>query len=101
MVFTTAHGPAPAVWVVSRYEPGAGLIEYVAVAPGFRATTVLVQCARVSAGRTRVTVVYTLTGLDERGNAFVRHMTQENYARMIDGWESAIRGSVAAAAGTG
>ncbi|HSS27028.1 MAG TPA: hypothetical protein VLL50_03690 [Usitatibacter sp.] len=90
MVFTTSHGGEDTVWLVTRHEPAAGIVEYARVTPGSRIATVLVQCARLEAARTRVTVIYTFTALSESGAAYVRAMDENRYGEMIDGWATAI-----------
>ena len=90
MVFTTSHGGEDTVWLVTRHEPAAGIVEYARVTPGSRIATVLVQCARLDPARTRVTVIYTFTALSESGAAYVRAMDERRYGEMIDGWAQAI-----------
>jgi hypothetical protein len=91
MVFTTDHGHEATIWTMVRHEPQAGVVEYVRTTPGSRTGTVLVQCAPLDAARTRVTVVYTLTGLSEQGNAKLRELDEARFRDYIDSWESAIR----------
>ena len=90
MVFTTSHGGEDTVWLMTRHEPAAGIVEYARVTPGSRIATVLVQCARLDAARTRVTVIYTFTALSESGAAYVRAMDENRYGEMIEGWATAI-----------
>jgi hypothetical protein len=90
MVFTTSHGGEDTIWMMNRYEPAAGIVEYARVTPGSRVATVLVQCAAIDAGRTRVTVIYVFTGLSEGGNAIVRRMDDEAYRVYIESWKEAI-----------
>jgi hypothetical protein len=90
MVFTTSHGGEDTVWLMTRHEPSAGIVEYARVTPGSRIATVLVQCARLDAARTRVTVIYTFTALSESGAAYVRAMDENRYGEMIEGWATAI-----------
>jgi len=95
MVFTTSHGGEDTIWLMTRHEPHAGIVEYARTTPGSRIATVLVQCARLDAARTRVTVIYTFTGLSEAGNGYVRTMDEARYAEMIDGWARAIEEGLA------
>lgn len=90
MVFETRHGGEETTWLVTRHEPAAGLVEYARFTPGSRIASVLVQCASLDAARTRVTVIYTFTGLGESGNAYIRAMDEAKYARYIDSWAEAI-----------
>jgi hypothetical protein len=90
MVFTTNHGGEETIWMLVRHEPAAGIVEYARVTPGSRVASVLVQCAGLEAARTRVTVIYTFTGLSEAGNALVRAMDEGRYREYIESWASAI-----------
>ena len=90
MVFTTRHGDEETVWMVTRHEPAAGIVEYARMTPGSRAATVLVQCSALDLARTRVTVIYSLTGLSESGNTYIRHMDESAYREYIESWGKAI-----------
>ena len=90
MVFRTAHGSEQTLWTIVRHEPDAGLVEYVRATPGSRMGRVLVQCARLEAARTRVTVIYALTALSDAGNASLREF-DAGYDAFIDSWATAIR----------
>ena len=78
-----------AVWAVAHYEPP-HRIEYRNVLPGVRATWIVVQCAADGPHRTRVTVRYTYHAISDEGDAFVRKMTVEKFAAMIESWGEAI-----------
>jgi hypothetical protein len=90
MVFVTHHGKEETVWTLTRHDPAAALVEYVRLTPGSRIATVLVQCADAGLDKTRVTVVYTFTGLSDAGNQYVRAMDEAHYRAFIDGWGVAI-----------
>ncbi|HST00737.1 MAG TPA: hypothetical protein VLJ84_03675, partial [Usitatibacter sp.] len=77
-------------WLMTRHEPQAGIVEYARVTPGSRIATVLVQCARLDAARTRVAVIYTFTGLADAGNAFIAAMDESHYRAYIESWAAAI-----------
>lgn len=90
MVFTTDHGGEHTIWMMTRHEPAAGLVEYVRATPGSRIATVMVQCAALSPTRTRVTVIYVFTGLSEAGNENIRAMDDARFRDYIEGWGKAI-----------
>jgi hypothetical protein len=90
MAFTTGHGQDETIWTMTRHDVAACIVEYVRTTPGNRTAVVLVQCAALGPGRTRVTVVYALTGLSEAGNAYIREMDEARYRAFIDGWGEAI-----------
>lgn len=90
MVFTTGHGGESTIWVMTRHDPSAGIVEYVRTTPGNRTGTVLVQCAALGPSATRVTVVYALTALSEDGNRKIRELDPASYRDYIDGWKADI-----------
>jgi hypothetical protein len=90
MVFTTTHGNESTIWNLTRHDPPGGVLEYLRVTPGSRVAVVLVQCAEIGPDKTRVTVVYTFTGLSEAGDEYVRAMDEAHYRTFIDGWATAI-----------
>ena len=94
MVFRTAHGGEETLWTIVRHEPDAGVVEYVRATPGSRLGTVLVQCARLDTARTRVTVVYSLTALSEKGNGTLRALDAPAYEAFIRSWEESIRSAI-------
>lgn len=90
MVFVTRHG-GDTVWTMTRYDTAAGIVEYVRTTPGSRTAIVLVQCAPLAPGRTRVTVQYAMTGLSEAGDRYVRdEMSEASYGEMIEDWRAAL-----------
>ena len=89
MVFTTSHGNEATVWMMVRHEVP-NLVEYVRMTPGSRIGRVLVQCTALDGARTRVNVVYALTGLSEAGNAVIRDLDAARYERFIEGWSTSI-----------
>ena len=95
MVFTTGHNNEETVWMMTRHEPASGVVEYARITPGSRAATVLVQCSPLDLGRTRVTVIYVITGLSEAGNAWIRGMDDDHYRSYIESWQKAIAAKIA------
>jgi len=89
MVFTTAAGGEETLWLLTKYEPGAGVAEYARITPASRLAVVKVRCEEESA-QTRVTVSYTITGLSAAGNGYVREMTAHRFADYIDTWPASI-----------
>lgn len=89
MVFTTAAGGEETLWLMTKFEPGAGRAEYARITPGSRIAMVKVRCAAEGAG-TRVTVGYTITGLSDAGNAYVREMSARRFADYVETWPASI-----------
>ena len=93
MVFTTDHGNEDTVWMMVRHAPPE-MVEYVRVTPGSRIGRVLVQCSALDARRTRVNVIYALTGLSDKGNETIRGLEEAQFRRFIDSWSSAIEKAI-------
>jgi hypothetical protein len=90
MVFTTSHGSEETIWHLNRHDSAGGVVEYIRLTPGSRIATVLVQCAQEGGAATRVTVIYSFTGLSPAGNEYVRAMDEAHYRAFIEGWGTAI-----------
>jgi hypothetical protein len=92
VVFTTYHeGQPDVVWVLSRYEPELGRIEYVKFIPNLTTCHIQIACQSLSPSQTAVTVTYTLTGLSEAGNVEVAAVTEADYKHhRMPFWEKAL-----------
>ena len=98
-VFRTAHGNRETTWVVVDYRPAEGRVSYARLAQGSNMGLVDVQCTASPAGGTEISVRYTLTGLNPRGQAFVSEfLDPRHYSRMIEEWREATRKALAARA---
>jgi hypothetical protein len=91
MVFATGHGGEETLWMMLRFEPAEGRVEYLRVTPGSRMGSVRVHCAALGEARTRVTVTYALTALTPEGNATLRALDAAAYEAFIDSWATSIR----------
>ena len=89
LVFTTGSGAEHTIWTVVRLDPP-NLVEYVRTTPASRTGTVLVQCSALGAGRTHVTVVYSLTSLTPEGEQVLRSLDEAAFRRFIESWEASI-----------
>lgn len=99
-VFRTAHGGQETTWIVVDYRPAEGRVSYARLAKDSNIGLVDVRCTAAAAGGTEVSVRYTLTGLNGRGQAFVSgFLDPPQYERMIEEWRAAISAALAAAPG--
>ena len=90
-VFRTVHGQRETTWVVVDYRPSEGRVSYARLAQGSNMGLVDIQCSSTAGGGTEVSVRYTLTGVNEQGQAFVTEfLDPAHYGRMIDEWRQAI-----------
>ena len=89
-VFKTSHHGDRAVWVVSRYDPQAGEVEYVTFRHDDRLGVIFIQVTDAEGGGSHVDVTYSFTALSERGVRHIAHFTEEYYRTMMDNWQKAI-----------
>ncbi len=78
------------IWLLTRYLPEAGSIEYRCVVPGERVAWVAVLCRAASATRTTVEVSYRYTALSALGDAYIRAMTEDAFRAFIESWAESI-----------
>lgn len=90
MVFTTGQGEEHTLWTLVDFDRVAHRSRYVRCTPASRTGMVEVRCAAVDASRTRVSVSYTLTALNEAGVVALQAFEGQRFAAMIDGWAAAI-----------
>ena len=98
-VFRTVHGGHETTWIVVDYRPAEGRASYARLAKDSNIGLVDVECKAAAGGGTDVSVRYTLTGLNDRGQAFVSgFLDPRHYERMIEEWRVAIGAALAATA---
>ena len=90
MVFRTTHGGETTLWTCTAWEPAAHLVRYMRVTPDSRVAVVEVRCREAFSGGTEATVSYAITALNKTGQAYLAGLTEEAFARMIDGWQTSI-----------
>jgi hypothetical protein len=90
-VFRTLHQRHETVWIVAEYAPDQGRASYARIAQGSNMGMVDVRCRALDAGRSEISVTYTLTGLTPAGRTFVQgFLAPEAYAAFIQEWRTAI-----------
>jgi hypothetical protein len=90
MIFRTGHGDEVTLWACIDWTPAAHRVRYVRVTPMSRFGFVEVACREVPDGRTEAAVAYTFTALGSGGQSYLRDLTDEAFARMIEEWRTAI-----------
>ncbi len=91
LVFVVGKEGGASVWLVTRYDPAAGGASYVYVLPGHRAVLIDVDLAEADDGDgSLATVVYRMTSLAPKGDAFVRDF-EEGFGNFLRGWEEDLR----------
>jgi hypothetical protein len=92
-VFLTAahdHASYQAIWLVKRYRPEEGLVEYYRVEPEDKVGVVTVRCCPEDDGGTHVEVTYKYIPLSERGQAFISSYSQQAHEEFIAGWQTQL-----------
>jgi hypothetical protein len=91
-VFTTAapEGSAqPAIWYITRHEPGAGFVEMLKITPGVTACRLTIEL-RATATGCEAEVTYTHTSLGPAGDDFVAGFTADHYLGFMRDWEGRL-----------
>ena len=96
LTFRTKHGGEDTIWLVSKYEPDYGAIDYLRITPDSRIGIVMVRLAS-SPGEgeapglplTDVTVTYRLTSLSTAGDRKLAAF-EAAFADQIASWERSI-----------
>jgi hypothetical protein len=88
-VFVTAGSPSDAVWLVTRHEPAAGVVEMVKITPQVTACRLHIALAAAAHG-CDATITYSHTSLGPEGDRFVAGFTEEHYVRFMRDWESRL-----------
>ena len=76
-------------WIITRYEPNT-LIEMMYIVPNIRVVRINIQLTPLDKQHTEARIVYTQTGLTEKGNAEVDKFTEKRFHQQMDYWEKAI-----------
>lgn len=83
-------------WIVSAYEPATHRVSYARLAEGSNIGLVDVRCEPADAGRSRISVSYTLTALGSEGDAYVRAFLDDAaYTAYIDEWRQQLTAALA------
>jgi hypothetical protein len=88
-VFKTTHNGDETVWVISRYDPANGRVEYVTFRHDDRLGQISIQVSAMANG-SHVEVTYAFTALSEKGERHIAHFTEDYYRKMIGDWQRAI-----------
>jgi hypothetical protein len=94
MVFQTESGHPEdtnlATWIVSKFHPDHGLIEYT-VYTHTRLWWIRIECRAVAGdAATEATIVYTYLGLDEEGKRYNREALDRMFRHDLGDWQVAI-----------
>ncbi len=90
-VFTTSNsGEEDTVWVVTRYDRQAGLVELARFTPDSRTCVLRIAVSRTGDGRSHVDVSYAYTSIAPAGNGFLDGWTEEAFRGAMVFWEKSM-----------
>lgn len=88
-VFITRAAPADAVWIITRQDAAAGVVEMIKVSPGVTACRLTIVLEATAAG-CDARVTYEHTSLGPAGDDFVRGFTEAFYEQFMRDWEARL-----------
>ncbi|SMO86836.1 hypothetical protein [Gracilimonas mengyeensis] len=80
------HAATSAIWIVKNYQPEDYLVEFYKVEPEEKVGFIKVHCTSLSESDTKVEVTYEYIALSEKGKAFIKDFTTEDYTAFIGEW---------------
>lgn len=88
---TRVPGRPETVWMVTRHDPGARVVEFARVTTGLVATRLGIRVTDAAAGASCVEISYTFTPLSEAGARFVaEHHGEEAFRGDMLWWEESM-----------
>lgn len=90
-VFTTANAGEPdTVWMVSRHDAKARVVEFARFTPGSRTCLLRITVEPCPASRSFVDVSYAYTSLGSPGRKFLDEWTEEAFTQAMQFWERSM-----------
>lgn len=90
-VFTTSSdGEADTVWIVTRHDAAAGVVQFTRVTPGSRTCVLTIVVSPAGPGRTHVDVTYAYTSLSDASDEFLAAWTAEVFFGAMQSWEDSM-----------
>jgi len=90
-VFTTSSaGEEDTVWIVTRHDRPAGLVEFTRFTPGSRTCVLRIAVSQYDDARSHVDVSYAYTSIAAPGNAFLDEWTEEAFRAAVVFWEKSM-----------
>jgi hypothetical protein len=86
-VFVTPAQPADAVWVITRHDPDAGVVEMLKLSPGVTVCNLRIELGATTTG-CDARVSYEHTSLGPAGDVFVAAFSPEYYEQFMRDWEA-------------
>jgi hypothetical protein len=90
-VFTTpGDGEPDTVWVVTRHDAAAGVVEFLRFTPESRVCVLRIDVRPRGDGGSFVDIAYTYTAVAPAGNAFLDGFTEEAFLAAVTFWERSM-----------
>jgi len=90
-VFTTSRpGEPDTVWIVTRHDREAGVVEFTRFTPGSRVCVLSIGVSNDGDARSHVDVSYAYTSIGVPGNAFLDQWTEEAFQDAVIFWERSM-----------
>lgn len=90
-VFTTPHhGASETVWLVTAHDTSNHTVEFVRVTPGEHVVKINIALYDNGNGTTSADISYQFTALCESRNAWLENEADQDFEKMMTGWEEAI-----------
>lgn len=90
-VFKTAvPGEPGTIWVVSRHDRAARVVQFTRVTPGLRTCVLEIAVEAHGAARSHVDVTYAYTSTSDAANAFLAAWTAESFMAAMTFWERSM-----------
>ena len=90
-VFTTPmHGKEATVWMVSRYEPEQGIIDFVRFTPSEMIVRISILVYPKNKEITPVEVTYIYTALGEEQEKYLEQQLSKDFRKSMEWWEKAM-----------
>ncbi len=80
---TSLPGDVKMTWMVTRYEPAAGIIEFAKMNPSIRAEKLDIRVEQTGDHSSVVNWIYTFTGLSEEGNRLIEAHTGDAFQQKM------------------
>ena len=87
---TRDHDGTETVWVITEFDEIEHRIAYTTVTPNLKVNHIVINCESDRLDHTKARVSYTITGLSEKGNQYVKSFSKQHYHEWMTDWEKAI-----------
>ena len=87
---TSAEGEQDTIWIITRHDRTARIVEFVRVTPASRASILTVGIKEKDQHSSYVDITYTYTAITDAGNTFVDGYNEESFQTNMKDWEDSM-----------